>query len=62
MSLYRFFKLLTCLQIAKKAGLSTHTTEEAYKAVEKVLASQHSASVRKTRRKSIQQVSLTKFV
>ena len=41
MSLYCFFKPLTCLPTAKEAGLSAPTTEEDNKAVEKVLARQH---------------------
>ena len=45
MSLYRLLKLLTCLPTAEKAGLSTHTTEEANKAVEEVLASQHNFGI-----------------
>ena len=49
MSLYRFFKPLTCLPTAEKAGLSACTTEEANKRG-------------KTRRESIQQVSLLKFM
>ena len=44
MSLYRFFKTLTCLPTAEEAGLYACTTEEANKAVEEVLACQHSAS------------------
>ena len=51
MSLYRFFKLLMCLPTAEETGLSACTTEEANKAVEEVLASQHSASARENKKR-----------
>ena len=51
MSLYRFFKPLMCLPTAEEAGLSAHTTEKANKAVEEVLASQHSASARENKKR-----------
>jgi len=55
MSLYRFFKSLTCLPTAEEAGLSAHTTEEANRAVEEV-------SVLRWKTRSIQKASLLKFV
>ena len=51
MSLYRFFKPLTCLPTAEEAGLSAPTTEEANKAVKEVLASHRSASARENKKR-----------
>ena len=51
MSLYRFFKPLTCLPTAEEAGLSAPTTEEANKAVKEVLASHRSASARENQKR-----------
>ena len=51
MSLYRFFKPLTCLQTVEEAGLSAPTTEEPNKTVKEVLASQRSASARETKKR-----------
>lgn len=50
MSLYHFFKLLTHLPTAEEAGVSAHTTEEAKKTIEEVIASQHLASARENKK------------
>jgi len=51
MTLYRFFTPLTCLPTAEETGLSVRTTEEANKAVEEVLKSQHSASASENKKR-----------